>query len=74
MKNIYTVQEILKLLKICRSTMYAWERKGILDPKRNGKTNHRFFDKDDIDKLAHKIQEKREQDLIFMSEIITNRK
>ncbi len=51
------VKEALDLLKICRNTLYMWELKGKISSKRDPKSNYRFYNRKDIDKLRPPIDQ-----------------
>ena len=52
MERRYYLEELVKILKIPRSTYYNWERAGkVPEPKRDPMSNYRYWTEADIKKL-----------------------
>ena len=62
------VSDVLRRLKIARTTLYNWEKAGVIPrPKRN-RSGYRIYDEEDIKKLeayAFKIHYPEEQPELF---------
>ncbi len=52
------IGEVLRTLGICRSTLWEWERRGIVTPYRDHR-GHRFYDEEQIEALKQRLEPKR---------------
>ncbi|MDP8263177.1 MAG: MerR family transcriptional regulator [Candidatus Ancaeobacter aquaticus] len=68
MKTYYKVSDVLKQIGIARSTLYNWEKAGLIpQPKRN-RAGYRVYTEGDIKKIAKyafKIEYPQEQLKLF---------
>lgn len=49
------IGEVLRLLGICRSTLWDWERRGIVTPYRDYR-GYRFYDQAQIDAMRQRLE------------------
>ncbi len=62
------VSQVLVRLKIARSTLYNWEKAGVIPKPKRDRSGYRIYDEDDIKKLeayAFKIHYPEEQPGLF---------
>jgi len=58
-KKYYLTSEVIKMLGICRKTLYNWEVTGkIPNPKRESFSNYRYYTAEDVEKIR-KLMRKR---------------
>lgn len=50
--SLFTASDVVVMLSICNSTLYNWERKGLLKPVRLGKK--RYYKSEDIVNFINK--------------------
>ena len=71
MKQPYlTVAGVLARLKIARTTLYNWEKAGVVPKPKRNRSGYRIYDEEDIKKLeayAFKIHYPEEQPGLFDS-------
>ena len=63
-----TVSDVLARLKISRTTLYNWEKAGVIPKPKRNRSGYRIYDEEDIKKLeayAFKIQYPEEQPELF---------
>ncbi len=69
MNSIYvTVAEVLKTLKISRTTLYNWEKSGVIPKPKRNRSGYRVYDADDVRALeayAFKIHYPEQQPGLF---------
>ena len=58
MKNMLQVKEVLKMLGICRNTLYTWEYKKKITPIRDPIFNYRLYNREDVENLMKPIDQK----------------
>jgi len=58
-QGLTPIGEVLRLLGICRSTLWAWERRGIVTPYRDCR-GHRFYDDAQVMALRERLQPKQQ--------------
>lgn len=58
MSKVLAVRDAVKLLGVDRTTLYAWERRGLVTPLRDYR-NHRFYRARDIERLR-RMRERRQ--------------
>lgn len=52
MKKEYSVKDVLKLLNICRNTLYMWELKGKIKSTRNPHNRYRIYSRKELLKFV----------------------
>ena len=66
--NLLTVADVLVRLRIARTTLYNWEKAGIIPKPKRNRAGYRIYDEDDVKKLeayAFKIHYPEEQPGLF---------
>ena len=56
-QRLKPIGEVCRLLGVCRSTLWGWERKGYVQPYRDYR-GHRFYDDEQINALRKHLQPK----------------
>lgn len=49
------IKEASQFLGVCKSTLRAWNHKGIIKSYRNPVNNYRYFKREDLEALKNKI-------------------
>jgi len=58
-KKYYSAGEVIKMLGICRKTLYNWEVNGkIPRPKRESFSNYRYYSAQDIEKIKELVRKR----------------
>jgi len=68
MKEFYKVNDVLKKIGIARSTLYNWEKAGLIPPPKRNRAGYRIYDDQDLKKIeeyAFKIEYPQEQYQLF---------
>ena len=58
-KKYYSAGEVVRMLGICRKTLYNWEVKGkVPRAKRESFSNYRYYNAEDIEKIRELMRKK----------------
>lgn len=57
-KRYYTIKDAAEYLGVSPLTLRNWDKKGKLSPTRHPMNNYRVYDKQDLDALYKKLEEK----------------
>lgn len=58
-KKYYSAGEVVRMLGICRKTLYNWEVNGrIPRPKRESFSNYRYYTAEDIERIRELMRKK----------------
>ena len=60
MKNLISIGEVARILKVDRFTLYAWEKKGIVSPLRDYR-GFRFYTQEQLNELIERIKPKQKR-------------
>ena len=58
--DLKPIGEVLRILRICRSTLCDWERRGIVAPYRDYR-GHRYYDNAQIKALERRLQPRKQE-------------
>lgn len=55
-RNLVTIAEAAKLLRVSPSTLRNWDRNGKLTPRRHPLNGYRMYDRAEIERLRSRIE------------------
>ncbi|MHB8993712.1 MAG: MerR family transcriptional regulator [Armatimonadota bacterium] len=55
MSDLRPIGEVARLLGVCRSTLWAWERRGIVQPYRDHR-GYRYYDAAQVEAMRQRLQ------------------
>ncbi len=57
-EQLRPIGQVLRILRVCRSTLWNWEQRGIVVPYRDSR-GHRYYDDTQIEALRQRLQPRR---------------
>jgi len=56
--HLRPIGEVTRILGVCRSTLWGWERRGIVTPYRDHR-GHRYYDEAQIEAMRERLRPKK---------------